>query len=269
MTETPIDAIAAHDLSREAFEAVFGAGPRPLVIRGGMTDAPAWRLWTNEYLVERAGHRSIRVTSSETSTFNPNADAGMGRNVEHDETFADSIRIVTEATAAARHYVMQQSVPDKLPELVDDVPAPRWLPERAVLARVNLWFGTDTTTPLHFDSRHNFLGMVRGRKHCSLYSPADTPNLYPATTSRRRHVSQVDAVSPDLARFPRFKDARAITATLDEGDLLFIPSRWWHLVRSLGTSLSVNYWWDTRETSLARAFARARRQASAGGESSR
>jgi hypothetical protein len=34
-----------------------------------------------------------------------------------------------------------------------------------------------------------------------------------------------------------------IEVVLGPGDAMYLPSRWWHQVRSLDLSLSVNFWW--------------------------
>lgn len=43
----------------------------------------------------------------------------------------------------------------------------------------------------------------------------------------------------DLSRL----DAPCLEATLEPGDILFLPAFWWHNVVSLDASISVNYWW--------------------------
>ena len=50
-----------------------------------------------------------------------------------------------------------------------------------------------------------------------------------------------------LKRFPRFAEARPVNCTIDEGDILFMPSFWWHEVYSWPNeqekrNLAVNYW---------------------------
>lgn len=41
---------------------------------------------------------------------------------------------------------------------------------------------------------------------------------------------------------PDFSEAPFVEAILGPGDMLFIPKKWWHYVRSLTTSISVNFW---------------------------
>jgi hypothetical protein len=52
-----------------------------------------------------------------------------------------------------------------------------WLPS---LQSVNAWFGPPgTVTPLHTDPHHNLLCQVVGSKYIRLYTPGDTPAMYP------------------------------------------------------------------------------------------
>lgn len=60
-------------------------------------------------------------------------------------------------------------------------------------------------------------------------------------------MSPVDITAPNLTRYPRFSDiqATAVTCTIEEGDVLFLPSFWWHEVNSSpsrGRNIAVNYW---------------------------
>ena len=88
-----------------------------------------------------------------------------------------------------------------------------------------------------------------------LFAPADTPLLYPIAgaggggdagggdaTTAQGNVSAVDVEAPDLDAHPLFAGARAWDAVLGPGDVLVIPARWWHYVRSLTVSASINFW---------------------------
>ena len=60
-------------------------------------------------------------------------------------------------------------------------------------------------------------------------------------------MSPVDILKPDYQRFPKFKEARALNCTIDEGDVLFMPSFWWHEVQSHPSkeeprNAAVNFW---------------------------
>jgi len=60
-------------------------------------------------------------------------------------------------------------------------------------------------------------------------------------------MSPVDLTTPDFARFPRFANARPLSCEIRRGDVLYLPSFWWHEVRSkpdaFHRNIAVNYWY--------------------------
>ena len=104
-------------------------------------------------------------------------------------------------------------------------------------------------TPLHFDSYDNFLCQVAGSKYVRLYAPDQTRYLYVSRNDQhgsmrnsQGNVSDVRVEAPDLAKHSEFTRAQFSHTILNPGDLLFIPARHWHYVRSTSTSISVNFW---------------------------
>ncbi|MGK0448489.1 MAG: hypothetical protein ACJA2M_002286 [Polaribacter sp.] len=81
---------------------------------------------------------------------------------------------------------------------------------------------------LHIDYHyvHTQLTQIIGNKDFILYPPNQTPYLYPDKTNHNH--SQVDTVNPDYNKFPLFKNAKSVKITLKPGEILFIPSGWWH-----------------------------------------
>eukprot|EP00892_Ulva_mutabilis_P005356 jgi/Ulvmu1/3192/UM015_0233.1 len=147
-------------------------------------------------------------------------------------------------------YVAQHRIFDQIPQLLEDVSAPRiWSKGYEVM---NMWMGTrGTITPLHWDSMDNFFCQVAGAKYVRLYAQNQTPLLYvvrsrAASGSHHResqgNISSVNVEEPDQIAHPAFVTAKFTHAVLLPGDMLFIPARCWHYVRSLSTSISVNFW---------------------------
>jgi ribosomal protein L16 Arg81 hydroxylase len=137
------------------------------------------------------------------------------------------------------------------PELLDDVElSPKfmedWLPLlpaalRRTLDQATRYFSAgiligpkNAQIGLHHDflETHAYLAQIAGRKRCVLFSPEDSAALY-------RGDVNVDA--PDFEKFPLFRNATAYECTLEPGELLFIPYRWWHHVVGLEKSITVNY----------------------------
>lgn len=55
---------------------------------------------------------------------------------------------------------------------------------------------------------------------------------------------KVDLDDIDETKFPKVRDLEFVDCILEEGEMLYIPPKWWHYVRSLTTSFSVSFWWS-------------------------
>ncbi|MFM0170878.1 cupin-like domain-containing protein [Paraburkholderia sediminicola] len=107
-----------------------------------------------------------------------------------------------------------------------------------------LWFGQRRecalVTRLHCDLANSFLAHICGRKRVRLYDPSQEHALYALNTFNSFRPCRVDVAEPDLVRFPRFAEARGIDVLLEPGDLLIIPTGWFHCVWALDAVLSVS-----------------------------
>lgn len=114
---------------------------------------------------------------------------------------------------------------------------------------VSLWFGNRTRVAAHFDLPENLACVVAGRRRFTLFAPEQVSNLYPGPLDFNpagQAISMVDFYAPDFARFPRYREAlqAALVAEMEPGDVLYVPSMWWHQVEGLGDlNVLVNYWW--------------------------
>ena len=175
-------------------------------------------------------------------------------------------------------YLAQHALFDQIPALWGLVRVFPWVNVGgggSGLLHANVWLGEGgTITGLHFDSYDNFLLQLHGYKYVRLYDKSETKHLYriPAAAKRpaakdeeegnggaamrpKKQKSGGTAAQGNLSRigraieqdgvegkFPALKDATYTEAVLGPGDALYIPAGVWHYVRSLETSLSVNYW---------------------------
>jgi len=140
-------------------------------------------------------------------------------------------------------YLAQHPLLDQIPALYADVER---TPCGTKPTNVNLWVGTGgTRTPLHYDSYDNLFVQLVGAKYVRLYAREDTPKLYVSKDKSyglQGNMSEVDCEMEDFDKHPMAKDCAFQEVLLLPGDCLFIPSRCWHYVRSLSTSVSINYW---------------------------
>lgn len=125
------------------------------------------------------------------------------------------------------------------------------------LYSVMWWVGPKACiSPLHFDPLDNLLMQFSGRKVVWLLDPQgrgegkgndENTTLwhYAGHEGQQPNTSPVNPEQVDIDQYPMFIEngPNALRSILEPGDILYIPSKWWHYVRSLDTSISVNIWW--------------------------
>lgn len=219
---------------------------RPVVFKGLMREQPAFEKWSFEALGAKLADRSVWLNEVDGSV------SSYDRELV-EMNFAKFIsELQTSPPPPRRHYLTEGVVLSDgrgrrrpiLPELAKDLINPSIIPATPI-AEGKVWLGFDgIITPLHFDTQENLLGAIQGKKHLALFPGDQTPYLYPRGLRDMSHQSQVDLEKPDLRRFPLLQKARYWTASLEPGDMLFLPSGWWHHVRSEGLNIAFNFWWS-------------------------
>lgn len=182
--------------------------------------------------------------------------------------------------AAKSSTITQPPQPDSDldPDSVSVPPSPSPSPSIPTIHK-NIWFGSRTVSPLHHDPHHNILAQIHGHKYVRLYSPAQTPNLYPRSSREpaphtHTHIPSdappaeagAEAAGPTIdmsntsavdlwslerspcedwaATYPALARASYVEAVLPPGHALFVPRGWWHYVRCVsGAGVSVSFWW--------------------------
>jgi len=54
----------------------------------------------------------------------------------------------------------------------------------------------------------------------------------------------VDVDAPDLEEWPGYSSLPFKQCILEPGQILFIPPKHWHFIKSLDVSFSVSFWWS-------------------------
>ncbi len=216
----------------------FVARREPCLIEDGLAACEQAHRWTPEYLAERCGDvRVSMAVSVDRAGWHPTVPQRAGKYTLPQVPLREAVRWITDPALADREFYVPHEPIQRFPALVQDITLARPLSE----SRVNLWFGSaNTLSGLHHDRSPNWYTQVYGEKQFILFSPDQVPFLYPQGD---RHTSAVDPVHPDLEAHPRFADARPLVVRVKAGQVLFMPSYWWHHVTSLSVSISVNQWW--------------------------
>ncbi|XP_027353778.1 lysine-specific demethylase JMJ30-like isoform X2 [Abrus precatorius] len=224
----------------------------PVVISDCMVHWPAKMKWNDvDYLLRVAGDRTVPVE--------------VGKNYLCAEwkqeliTFSEFLQRLKsdDCSPGGPTYLAQHPLFDQINELRKDIFIPDYcFAGGGELQSLNAWFGpAGTVTPLHHDPHHNILAQVVGKKYIRLYSSSLSEELFPYSGTMLCNSSQnflflkVDLDDIDERKFPKVQDLEFVDCILEEGEMLYIPPKWWHYVRSLTTSLSVSFWWSEGESS--------------------
>jgi hypothetical protein len=132
---------------------------------------------------------------------------------------------------------------------IGSAPVPEVLPGPTI-AVPRIWIGNRSVVSTHFDLSDNIACVAAGRRRFTLFPPDQLPNLYVGPldhTMAGQPASMVELNAPDFERFPRFREAlaAAVTAELEPGDAIYIPTLWWHQIEALSPfNILINYWWE-------------------------
>lgn len=177
-------------------------------------------------------------------------------------------------------YLQQQdnNLREAFPELVSEVEKELLWASAAFGAKpdaVNLWIGNDqSVTSFHKDHYENLYAVVAGEKVFTLLPPCDSFRMhlqqypvasYEDSSNGLQAVLQQDSnvlwspiedladgsSSQDLQQYALYHDLelpRPMQVTVRPGELLYLPSLWWHQVEQRAGRdklvIAVNYWYD-------------------------
>jgi len=220
------------------------------VIRGMISEWPALEKWrAMDVLAREFGHRLVPIEIGSMGngmkeaivTFRHFVSKCLSSSATKDCWSLDDALMDRNNVA----YLAQHPLLNQIPGLCSDIDM---TPFGIQPTNTNIWIGTGgTRTPLHFDSYDNLLVQLVGAKYVRLYEKECSQQLYvnvnkDSSFGGQGNMSELDCERENYKRHPLAKDCNFKEVLLFPGDCLFIPSRHWHYVRSLSTSVSVNYW---------------------------
>jgi hypothetical protein len=245
LSRAEVDSATREDLEIERFDREYLLENTPVRITGMAKGWSATEKWSPEYFAVAMRSEVATVNFNKNEIFDFNETATTGPVLKYRLPFRDIVDKVTSQQGGC--YYIQQSNLSDFAQLAADVQLPYLLDNTKKVAGTNLWFGgRGCKSPLHHDSRDNFLVQIFGRKRLMLIPASCSPLLYPAIGQALPHCSMVNVFDPDFTKYPEYARAyrHSMSVELGPGDAVFIPAKWWHAVETTAVSASVNFWWD-------------------------
>lgn len=226
------DGLSAHEFVND-----YVLKKRPVILNDVTKGWPALTKWSPTFLKEMYQDHIIQITSGR------DADENLELNI-HDHksniSFSDYVDIVNSYEGNDVYLVANNHFFGTLEgaKLLGDFSrnSKYFSPGTPCNTNTRFWMGPKGTfTSLHRDEMDLFVVQVYGRKRIVMISPDQTSMMY-------NHVgvhSAVNYENPNLALHPLFDRTVRVEFTLHPGQAIFMPSTWWHFVKSLDASISL------------------------------
>jgi len=235
----PVEAVeAVAPPAVAAFERAYVVPRRPVVLRQLAGDWPARRRWSLDYLHDQFGTAAVRTFRTDDGRIAMQSPTGAVQGTMRLGEFIALLR-----TGSPSCYLTSRLA--ELPAaLRADVRPPAYCAD-AGWQNGNLWIGAaGTVAPLHRDLADNLHVVIEGRKRIMLVAPQLSAHVYPNPLyDPFPNGCRSNIEAPDFTAFPKLRGVQALVAELAAGDAIYIPRRWWHHVRTMEPSISVNFWW--------------------------
>jgi Cupin-like domain len=260
LTVSEIDRIGMP--SREAFLNNYVRAGRPVVISRGASGLPQIS-WDFDHLGQVVGDEVVPVYD-----WGPKGPTIDDDFVITKMKFADAVSLtrVVSKTAEQRYSVCQLPI-ERVGRLAQEYESPPWLAGLDGLDLPLLPFREPSRRALFIsfhrgihwhNGREAVAQLLTGRKQFVLFSPKDTPYLYPRKLADwgLAWFDETEAVfcseipfeqgldGIDRSRFPLFDQATPLQAELGPGDCLYIPTHWWHFTTAVDPCVVAVEFWD-------------------------
>jgi hypothetical protein len=231
----------------------------PVVLRGAVANAKAvseWKSW--EYLRRTVSDDAtchVELGGNYSASSSERSDIRFQDFLYYMQLFEEQHgrRAQEGVSPPASDELVYLAQNDVIQELYQDFDVPQFCGDEnnsvgheGRLYSTMLWIGQyGCVSPMHNDPLDNVLMQFVGAKQAWLFPPEAGLSLYAGHEGNQPNTSPINPEEPpDFERYPLFAEASSpLQCDLQPGDLLYIPKRWFHYVRTVETSISVNAWW--------------------------
>lgn len=221
------------EISKEDFIREYKQPQKPVVIEQLSVDWPARKKWNTEYLKEVAGNNIVPLYDSVRATNQKHQHAAAAHM-----KLKDYLDLLHQGEKDLRLFFY--NILDAAPKLTKDFSYPDI--GLALFKKLPVLFmaGKGAKVQMHFDIdlAEILLCHFGCKKHVYLFPPKQTKHLYRVPFSFSS-LFDIDYENPDYEKYPALKYLEGELAILNHGDILYIPSGYWHYITYDGLSFSM------------------------------
>jgi histone arginine demethylase JMJD6 len=205
--------------SKTEFVEQYGLPGKPTVILDAMRNWKAMWRWTADFF--KTQHGPVKIMANRT--YDP----------EDSLTFsvAEYMDYLESANEKDPYYMRGVPIDVRFPGISEDYEVPEYfkswhhrLPLEVRPKWTFFYIGpTNSSSRMHIEPvmSNSWNAVISGRKVWVLYGPGQEDFLY---------SGEVDAFCPELDKHPLFINAKPLVHIQNPGEIIFIPSGWWHQV---------------------------------------
>jgi len=149
-------------------------------------------------------------------------------------------------------YPVKFKITEQLPELISymqplnmNLCKPNWLHAKALKNKLSNAMdlhigGIGNSYEVHKDTYHVHAWLVQlyGEKEVIVFPKEQEELMYPGKGGLLASRSPINIMNPDYDKYPKFRDATPIKATVKAGEVFYIPSGIWHTTKAYGQNIS-------------------------------
>ena len=209
-----------------------------------ISEINAYNNWKSDnYFRQKMGNQKIKVYSDllTSNTFAPFDD---NMKILDNMTMNQFLDIYNNHNRIRNYYYAEREIPNILQnDLINKINnklIPPWIEfMENSLNVIKIWYGNNTNSLPHTDGYENLLFVFDGKKEIKLVDPTRRKYVYAIS-----NYSPINFFNPDFDRFPLFKKAYPLTVTVNKGDILYIPSLWFHHIVSHDKTIATSMWFQ-------------------------
>jgi hypothetical protein len=212
-------------ISKEDFLRDYKMPKIPVVMEQLTAVWPAREKWTLDYICEVAGENSVPLYGG--------GDRARGRRHQHAALTEMKLRDYVESLKQGENKLRMffYNILSYAPELTHDFSYPDIGLKLFTKLPVLFFGGKGAKVQMHFDIdlADILLCHFGGKKRVYLFPPEQAKYLYHVPFSFSS-LFDIDIDKPDYEKFPALNYLQGTVAELTHGDVLYIPSGYWHYI---------------------------------------
>lgn len=208
----------------------------PLVFKGAAKDWPCITKWNKKFFRENYADYNISLVGN----------VGLA-DVENQNKYkvATMGEFIDNLSQDKHNYLRFSRIIDDRPELRKDMDVP-WLNQfKSKFARggyLYMFMGEEgSKTDMHCAIIQTLFIQIQGRKKWTIYHPNERIFMDAIADRRPYYYTHANPNRLDDPNYPLLKHAKRYEITLDQGDVLWFPTFYWHYVENETDNIGVTY----------------------------